>query len=185
MVILAPVATTNTYLLAHIPLLMAGREYLCSIDRPRLKFHDGGEYTMSVKRGHQIIKMLPVKADKETSHQILYLHKPEPYHPPTFINSVLFNAANRPDAKTPLAFHYHLRFGCASIEVLKHTQHVCGMQVQKGSWKTLKSLLLCSACLVGKMRKQNQAHARDYTDLTNLALSFMDRRNRRQKREAK
>ncbi len=69
---------------------------------------------MSVKRGHQIIKMLPVNADKETTHQILYLHKTEPYDPPTYINSVLFNAANRPDAKTPLAFHYHLRFGCAS-----------------------------------------------------------------------
>jgi hypothetical protein len=109
-------------------MLMAGHEYLCSLDRPRLKFQDGEKYTMSVKRGHQTIKMLPVKADKETSHQILYLHKPEPYDPPPFINNVLFNAANRPDAKTPLAFHYHLRLGCASIEVLKHTlQYVCGM----------------------------------------------------------
>jgi hypothetical protein len=172
--ILAPAATTNTYLLAHIPLLMAGHEYLCSLDRPRLKFNDGGEYTMSVKRGHQIIKMLPVNADKETTHQIVYLHKREPYDPPTYINSVLFNAANRPDAKTPLAFHYHLRFGCASEVVLKQTQqHVCGMQVQKGSWKTLRSLLPCSACLAGKMRKQTHGtHARDYTDLNNLALSW-------------
>jgi hypothetical protein len=46
------------------------------------------------------------------------------------------------------------------------------MQVQKGSWKTLKSLLPCSACLAGKMRKQNNAHARDYTDLNNLAISW-------------
>jgi hypothetical protein len=152
--ILVSTATTNTYFLAHVPLLMAGHEYICSLDRPRLKFNDGGEYTMSVKRGHQIIKLLPVKADKETAHQILYLHKTEP----TYINSVLFNAVNRPDAKTPLPFHYHLRFGCAIEAVLKHTQqHVCGMQVQKGSWKTLKSLLPCSACLAGKMRKQNNA----------------------------
>ena len=39
--ILAPAATTNTYLLAHVPLLMAGHEYICSLDRPRLKFNDG------------------------------------------------------------------------------------------------------------------------------------------------
>jgi hypothetical protein len=127
--ILAPAATTNTYLLAHMPLLMDGHEYICSLDRPRLKFNDGGEYTMSVKRGHQVTKMLPVNADKETTHQILYLHKTEPYDPPTYINSVLFSAANRPDAKTPLAFHYHLRFGCASEIVLKQIQqHMCGMQ---------------------------------------------------------
>ncbi len=95
------------------------------------------------------------------------LHKAEPYDPPTYTNSALFNAANRPDAKTPLAFHYHLRFGCASEVVLKQTQqHVCGMQVQKGSWKTLRSLLPCSACLAGKMRKQiHNTHARAYTDL--------------------
>jgi hypothetical protein len=30
--ILAPAATTNTYLLAHIPLLMAGHEYICSLE---------------------------------------------------------------------------------------------------------------------------------------------------------
>jgi hypothetical protein len=55
--ILASAATTNTYLLAHVPLLMAGHEYICSLDRPRLKCNDGGEYTMSVKRDHQIIKL--------------------------------------------------------------------------------------------------------------------------------
>ena len=129
---------------------------------------------MTVKRGHQIIKLLPIQADKETTHHQLYLHhNPEPYDPPTYINNMLFNAANRPDAKTPLAFHYHLSFGCASEAVLRHTQqHVCGMQVQKGSWKTLKSLLPCSACLAGKMRKQNNPQAKDFTDLANLAISW-------------
>ncbi len=128
---------------------------------------------MTVKRGHHIIKLLPIQADKETTHRQLYLHNPEPYDPPTYINSVLFNAANRPDAKAPLVFHYHLRFGCASEAVLKHTQqHVCGMQVQKGSRKTLKFLLPCSACLAGKMCKQNNPTAKDFTDLTNLAISW-------------
>jgi hypothetical protein len=78
---------------------------------------------MSVKRGHQIIKLLPIEADKETTHTRLYLHISQPYDPPTFINNTLFNAANRPDAKNPLAFHFHLRMGCASEAVLKHTQH--------------------------------------------------------------
>ncbi len=121
--ILVPSHKTNTYLLAHTPLLMAGHEYICSLEKPRLKFDDGGEYTMSVKRGHQIIKLLSIEADKETTHTRLYLHLSQPYDPPTFINNTLFNAANRPDAKTPLAFHFHLRMGCASEAVLRHTQH--------------------------------------------------------------
>ena len=128
---------------------------------------------MSVKRGYQIIKLLPIEADKETTHTRLYLHLSQPYDPPTFINNTLFNAANRPDAKTPLAFHFHLRMGCASEAVLKHTQHhVCGMQVQHGSWKKLKALLPCSACLAGKMRKANKATAKDFTAIENLALSW-------------
>ena len=86
-----------------------------SLEKPRLKFDDGGEYTMSVKRGHQIIKLLPIEADNETTHTRLYLHLSQPYDPPTFINNTLFNAANRPDAKTPLAFHFHLRMGCTRV----------------------------------------------------------------------
>jgi hypothetical protein len=94
------------------------------------------------------------------------------YDPPTFINNTLFNAANRPDAKTSLAFHFHLRMGCASQAVLRHTQqHVYGMQVQQGSWKKLKALLPCSACLAGKMRKANKTTAKDFTAIENLALS--------------
>jgi hypothetical protein len=63
--------------------------------------------------------------------------------------------------------------GCASEAVLRHTQqHVYGMQVQQGSWKKLKALLPCSACLAGKMRKANKTTAKDFTAIENLALSW-------------
>ncbi len=39
--ILVPSHNSNTYLLAHTPLLMAGHEYICSLEKPRLKFDDG------------------------------------------------------------------------------------------------------------------------------------------------
>jgi hypothetical protein len=104
--ILVPFHKTNIYLLTHTPMLMAGHEYICSLEKPRLKFDDGGEYTMSVKRGHQIIKLLLIEADKETTHTRLYLHLSQSYDPPTFINNILFNAANRSDAKTPLALTF-------------------------------------------------------------------------------
>ncbi len=56
----------------------------------------------------------------------------------------------------------NLRYGCKSIEVLKHThKHVDGMQIQKVSWHQLASQLPCSACIAGK-----------YTEVTNLALSW-------------
>jgi hypothetical protein len=108
---------------------------------------DGGEYTMSVKRGHQIIKLLPIEADKETTHTRFYLHLSQPYDPPTFKNNTLFNAANRPDAKTPLAFHFHLRMGCASEAVLRHTQHhVCWLP-----WRVLARVLHSTHFFSGTM----------------------------------
>ncbi len=127
---------------------------------------------MSVQKGHQIIRLLPIPADRETTHKIILLHNREPYDPPTFINNVLFNNANRPDVSTPTAFYYPLRYGCTSETVLKHTQkHVIGMNVQQGSWDKLRKQIPCSSCLSGKMRKTNKAGAKDYTDLDNLALS--------------
>ncbi len=46
------------------------------------------------------------------------------------------------------------------------------MQAQHGSWKKLKALLPCSACLAGKMRKTNKTTAKDFTAIENLALSW-------------
>jgi hypothetical protein len=129
---------------------------------------------MTVRKGHQIIKLLPINAEKETAHPIILIHNRELYDPPTFINNVLFTQnANRPDVSTPTALIYHLRYGCMSEPVLQHTQrHVVGMNVQQESWKKLKQQLPCSSCLAGKMRKLNKAGLKDYTDLDNLALSW-------------
>ncbi len=67
--ILIPSTRTNTYLLAHAPLLMAGHEFIPNPYKPKIKFREGGEYTMTVRKGHQIIKLLPINAEKETAHQ--------------------------------------------------------------------------------------------------------------------
>jgi hypothetical protein len=66
--ILIPSTRTNTYLLAHAPLLMAGHEFISNLYKPKIKFREGREYTMMVKKGHQIIKLLPINAEKETAH---------------------------------------------------------------------------------------------------------------------
>jgi hypothetical protein len=69
---------------------------------------------------------------------------------------------------------------------LQHTQrHVIGMQVQQGSWKRLRKQLPCSSCLAGKMRKTNKACAKDYTELNNLALSWMPNTTDKQAQESK
>ncbi len=143
--ILIPSSRTNTYLLAHAPLLMAGHEFLPSLYKPQLKFREGGVYTMSVQKGHQIIRVLLIPVDKKTTHKIILLHNREPYDPPTFINNVLFsNNANRPDVSTPTAFYYHLRYGWASETVLRHTQkYVVGMNVQQTTWDRLRKQLQC------------------------------------------
>ncbi len=88
---------------------------------------------MTVRKGHQMIKLLPINAEKETAHPSILIHNREPYDPPTFINNVLFTQnANRPDVSTPTALIYHLQYGCMSEPVLQHTQrHVIGMNVQQ------------------------------------------------------
>ena len=97
------------------------------------------------------------------------MHENYPYDPPTFHN----NATNRPNASTPTAFVYHLRFGCASEQVLRRTQpHVKGMEVQMNSWLQLKNHLPCDGCLAGKMRKTNKGQSSAFTPAYNLALSW-------------
>jgi hypothetical protein len=126
---------------------MAGHEYICSLEKPRLKFDDGENIRCQSREDIKSSNYYPSRLTKKLP--IPGYISTLAYDPPTFINNTLFNAANRPDAKNPLAFHFHLRMGCASEAVLRHTQqHVYGMQVQQGSWKKLKALLPCSACLV-------------------------------------
>jgi hypothetical protein len=81
---------------------------------------------------------------------------------------------NRANLHTPTAFIWHLRYACKSAEILKHTQrHVEGLNVQMGSWNRLKQLLRCSACLAGKMKKTKKTPTKGYTDIQNLAVSWL------------
>ena len=124
---------------------------------------------MSVTKGHKIIRILPTPANQETPHRTIYFHRDEPYDPPTFVNNVFYQCSNRPNAHTPPAFTWHLRYGCKCEDVLKHTQsHVEGLQIQQGTLKNLSALLPCSACLAGKMRKTVKQPHKNYTEVNNL-----------------
>jgi hypothetical protein len=164
----------NNYLLATTPFLIAQHRYTCTLPKPTLHFKGGGSYTMSILRGHHIIKLTPINAHEPTPHRTIMLHEPQPYDPPTVQNNATFSTnANRPNASTPTAFIYHLRYGCAGEQVLKRTQpHVIGMNVQLGSWKTLQQKLPCDACLAGKMQKTRKGRSSAFTPVQNLALSW-------------
>jgi hypothetical protein len=152
---------------------MAGHQYINDLYKPKLKFKQGGTYTVSVVKGHHIFRILPTNTNQHTTHRSIYAHIDYPYDPPTFVNNVLYQAVNRPNAHTPTAFVYHLRFGCKSVQVMKHTQaHVEGMQIQQGSWKALTGQLPCSACVAGKMRKTRKNPSKKFLDIANLALSW-------------
>jgi hypothetical protein len=168
-----PSHLSHSCLLANTPFLMAGHQYINNLYAPVLKFKQGGKCTLTVKQGHHILRLLPTDATQSTKHRIIYLHNDEPYDPPTFVNETLYQNLNRPCLNTPTAFKIHLRYGCKSIEVLKHThKHVDGMQIQQGSWNQLASQLPCSACIAGKMRKTRKNPTKEYTEVTNLALSW-------------
>ena len=125
---------------------------------------------MSVEKGHKIIKILPTIATQEIPHKTIYLHNDEPYDPPTYINNTLYQCSNRPNAHTPSAFTWHLRYACKCASVLQHTQqHVDGLQIRQGTIKDLPKLLPCSACLAGKLNKNRKQPVRNYTDVANLA----------------
>ena len=136
--IAVPQGIANSYLLAATPFLIAGHRYTCNLQQPKLHFRGGGTYTMNVVRGHHTIQITPTDANIQTPHKTILMHNQEPYDPPTFHNHST-NIHNRPNLQTPTAFVYHLRFGCACEQVLKHTQeHVIGLKVQKVSWKRLR-----------------------------------------------
>ncbi len=124
---------------------------------------------MSVTRGHNIIKILPTPATIENPHKKIYLHLDEPYDPPTFVNNVLYQCVNRPNAQTPSAFTWHLRYGCKCASVLKHTkQHVEGLTIRQGTFQDLEKLLPCSGCLAGKARKFKKQPTKNFTEAANL-----------------
>jgi hypothetical protein len=162
-----PIGVSNTNLLADTAFLMAGHKYISHLSAPKLKFEGGGTYTMSVTRGHKIIKILPTHANVETPHKTIYLHLDELYDPPTLVNNALYQCTNRPNAQTPSAFTWHLRYGCKCASVLKHTQH----QVERTFNDLSKLLLPCSACLAGKARKAKKQPVKNFTDTANLATT--------------
>jgi hypothetical protein len=164
----------NNYLLATTPYLLAEHRYTCTFPKPTLHFKGGGSYTMSILRGHHIIKLTPISAYEDTPHKTIMIHERQPYDPPTYHNNGTFvDNSNRPNASTPTAFIYHLRYGCASEQVLKRTQpHVIGMNIQLGSFKQLQSKIPCDACLAGKMRKTKKGQSSAFTPVQNLALSW-------------
>jgi hypothetical protein len=73
----------NNYLLATTPYLLAEHRYTCTFPKPTLHFKGGGSYTMSILRGHHIIKLTPINAYDETPHKTIMLHDRQPYDPPT------------------------------------------------------------------------------------------------------
>jgi hypothetical protein len=167
-----PPDTSTTYLLSDTQFLLAGNQYKSDLREPQIIFESGGTHTMTVKVAHKVIEILPTRADETTTHRQVYAHLTTKYDPPTYHNNAVHT--RRPNAQTPPAYQWHLRFGCACEEVLRRTQvNVTGMQIQKDSWKQLKDLLPCSACIAGKMRKSNNARATNYTDIQNLYLKQM------------
>jgi hypothetical protein len=50
---------------------MAGHEFIPNLYKPKIKFREGGEYTMTVRKGHQIIRLLLINAKKKRLHTIL------------------------------------------------------------------------------------------------------------------
>jgi hypothetical protein len=168
-----PPGIATTYLLADSAYLLAGHQYISHLSKPKLKFKGGGTYTMSFTKGHKIIHILPTSTEQETAHRVIYLHLDEPYDPPTYVNNVLFQCSNRPNVLTPSAFTWHLRYACKSLPVLQHTQqHVEGLHIRQGSFKDLKGLLPCTACLAGKMRNSKSPPTKQFTDIENLATTL-------------
>jgi hypothetical protein len=164
---------SHSNLLTNIPYLMAGHKFHSDLHKPKLKFKGGGQYTLAVTKGHNLLNTLPIPATKETAHRVIYLHLDQPYDPPTFMSDTHYQTMNRANLHTPTAFIWHLRYACKSAQVLKHTQrHVEGMNAQMGSWSQLKQLLPCSACLAGKMKKTRKTPKTGYTDIDNLAVSW-------------
>jgi hypothetical protein len=128
---------------------------------------------MAVKAAHKVIELLPTRATEKTTHRKVYAHLTTKYDPPTYCNNSLHT--KRPNAQTPPAYQWHLRYACACEEVLQRTSvNVKGMQIQLNSWKQLHDLLPCSGCAAGKMRKTNKATPFNYTDINQLVQTQLE-----------
>jgi hypothetical protein len=133
-----PAKLSHSNLLANTPYLMAGHKFHSDLHKPKLKFKGGGQYTLAVTKGHNLLSILPIHATKDSTHRAIYLHLDQPYDPPTFLHETHYQTMNRANLHTPTAFIWHLRYACKSANVLKHTQgHVHGMSAQLGSWSHL------------------------------------------------
>jgi hypothetical protein len=73
---------------------------------------------------------------------------------------------------------WHTRLACACKEVMQRTQrNVKGMNVQQDSWKSLDTLLPCSSCVAGKMRKANSPSTQTYSDIRALTTDLLAQQN--------
>jgi hypothetical protein len=166
---------STTYLLCDTQFLLAGHSYISDLRKPQIQMAQGGTYTMDVIAAHKIIKLLPISAHQTTNYRTVIIHLPTPYEPPTFYNDVTLR---RPDITTPPAIVWHARLACACKEVMMRTQkNVTGMRIQNDSWKLLDTLLPCSSCVAGKMRKSNAARAATYSDMKTLTTNLIASQN--------
>jgi hypothetical protein len=132
-----PPGTSTTYLLSDTQFLLAGNHYVSDLRQPQVTFRQGGTYTMTVRAAHKIMSVLPTDATERTAHRQVYAHSRTKYDPPTFTNNAVHT--RRPNAQTPPAYQWHLRYACACQAVLQRTQaNVRGMQVQQNSWNNYK-----------------------------------------------
>jgi hypothetical protein len=99
-----PKGLSNTYLLSESTFLMTEHTYISHLSKPKLRLKGGGAYTMSVTRGHKLITILPTNANEETAHRQVYLHASKSYDPPAFVNNVLYQCTNQPNANTHTTF---------------------------------------------------------------------------------
>jgi len=67
-----PPNTAHSNLLANTAFLMAGHKYISDLTQPKLRFKGGGQYTMSVQKGHNIFHALPISPHDETAHRKIF-----------------------------------------------------------------------------------------------------------------
>jgi hypothetical protein len=118
---------------------------------------------MPIQYAHPILTLQPVNPE-HISHldyrQVLF-HNDHPYEPPTYgdiydyvpvdldaLTTWVQGATKRHNLKSPTAYRWHHRLGCASHGIIDATKSATtGMVIQQGSLAALPSLLPCEACI--------------------------------------
>jgi hypothetical protein len=95
-----PTHLAHSNLIANTAYLMAGHKYVSDLYKPKLRFKEGGQYTMEVHKGHLIIKIMPIDAHQPTPHRTIYIHENKIYEPPTFVPTEQFQYVNRANLRT-------------------------------------------------------------------------------------